>query len=69
MLRDQLDSSRIETGRLRIAVADHDAAGLRAEPVEMLRPLAAELSYRGAVEREHDPILPRCVHYAVFADR
>jgi PAS domain S-box-containing protein len=42
MIRDLLDFTSIEAGKLRVEVADHDVSELVTEVVEMLQPIAAE---------------------------
>ncbi|HZI10512.1 MAG TPA: PAS domain S-box protein [Myxococcus sp.] len=46
MIRDLLDFSSIQAGKLRIEVAEHEAAGLVAEVIEMMQPLAADKGVR-----------------------
>jgi PAS domain S-box-containing protein len=60
MIRDLLDFSSIEAGKLRIELTEHDSAALVTEVVEMLQPLAAEKGVRLASNVEGPPLTVRC---------
>jgi PAS domain S-box-containing protein len=46
MIRDLLDFSSIQAGKLRIEVSEHEATGLVTEVIEMMQPLAADMGVR-----------------------
>jgi signal transduction histidine kinase len=66
MIRDLLDFSSIEAGKLRIEAAEHDPGALVTEVVEMMHPLAAEkgVVLEKSVEAEHLKV--RCDHERIM---
>jgi signal transduction histidine kinase len=60
MIRDLLDFSSIEAGKLRIELAEHEVAELLTEVIEMLHPLAAEKGVRLEKDGEPSRLKVRC---------
>jgi len=60
MIRDLLDFSSIESGKLRIELAEHEVADLVTEVVEMLQPIAAEQGVRLEKDVEPSHLKVRC---------
>jgi signal transduction histidine kinase len=60
MIRDLLDFSSIQAGKLRIELAEHEVAELLTEVIEMLQPLAAEKGVRLEKDAELSHLKVRC---------
>jgi signal transduction histidine kinase len=60
LIRDLLDFSSIEAGKLRIELAEHEVADLVTEALEMLQPIAAEKGVRLEKDGELSRLKVRC---------